>query len=90
MPVAKGISMTKIKILLFNIALFPVSMLPYFYGIAGKVYLITVHILGIAYILFSVRLLFMKGEKKVIRFFYFSILYLLILFGVMGADMLPL
>jgi protoheme IX farnesyltransferase len=90
MPVAKGISRTKMKILLFNIVLFPASILPYLYGITGKVYLITAYILGIAYILFSVRLLFLKGEKNVIRFFYFSILYLLILFGVMGANMLPL
>lgn len=90
MPVVKGIAMTKIKILFFNIALFLVSLLPYIYGIAGKIYLITANVLGVAYILFSARLLFMKGEKKVIRFFYFSILYLLILFGVMGADMLPL
>ncbi len=90
MPVSKGIFQTKIKILLFNLALFPVSLLPYFYGIAGKTYLIIAIFLSLSYILSSARLLFTKGEKNVIRFFYFSIIYLLILFAVMSIDIMPL
>ncbi len=90
MPVSKGIFQTKIRILIFNLALFPVSLLPYFYGMAGKTYLITAIILSLSYILSSAKLLFTKGEKNVIRFFYFSIFYLLILFAVMSIDLMPL
>ncbi len=90
MPVSKGIFQTKIKILMFNLALFPVSLFPYFYGIAGETYLITAIFLSLSYIFFSARLLFTNGEKNVIRFFYFSIFYLLILFAVMSIDIMPL
>ncbi len=75
---------------MFNLSLFPVSLLPHFYGMAGKTYLITAIILSLSYILSSAKLLFTKGEKNVIRFFYFSILYLLILFAVMSIDLMPL
>lgn len=86
MPVSKGIFATKVKILIFNAALFPVSLLPYFYGIAGKVYLMTAFSLSLFYLVLSIRLLFSKGEKDVFRFFYYSILYLAVLFSVMVAD----
>jgi len=90
MPVSKGIFQTKVKILIFNLILFPVSLLPFFYGIAGRTYLGTALFLSLSYIVFSARLLFTKGEKDVIPFFYFSILYLLILFAVMTIDVIPL
>lgn len=86
MPVSKGIFATKVKILIFNAALFPVSLLPYFYGIAGKVYLMTAFSLSLFYLVSSIRLLFSKGEKDVFRFFHYSILYLAILFAVMVID----
>lgn len=89
LPVSRGIPETKVKILIFNAALFPVSLLPYFYGMAGKLYLISAIFLSLLYISFSLRLLFTRGEKDVIRFFYFSILYLLLLFALMGLDILP-
>ncbi|MBI4687764.1 MAG: protoheme IX farnesyltransferase, partial [Nitrospirae bacterium] len=89
MPVSKGLPHTKAKILSFNIALFFVSLLPYFYGISGKVYLLTAAALSLAYVFFSFRLLFSKGEKDVFRFFYYSIIYLLVLFMVMVMDMQP-
>ncbi len=89
LPVSKGIAETKAKILIFNLALFPVSLLPFFYGIAGKAYLLTAMALSLAYVCFSLRLLFSKTEKDVFRFFYYSIIYILVLFTVMVIDMHP-
>lgn len=87
MPVSKGIFETKVKILMFNVVLLPVSLLPYFYGIAGKIYLITSFSLSLLYLLLTVSLLFSKGEKNVFRFFYYSIAYIAAIFIVMTADM---
>lgn len=86
MPVTKGLLETKGKILVFNAALFPISLMPYFYGIAGKIYFVTASILSVVYLVFSVRLLFSKGEKNVFRFFYFSVIYLAVIFAVMILD----
>lgn len=86
MPVSKGIFATKMKILLFNAVLLPVSLLPYFLGIAEKGYLITAFSLSLLYLLLSIRLLFSRGEKDVFRFFYYSILYLAVLFIAMVID----
>lgn len=86
MPVSRGLSATKTKILLFNAALFPVSLLPFFFKMAGKMYLITAFLLGLFYIYSSVRLLFSKDNRDVFRFFYYSILYLAVLFSAMIAD----
>lgn len=85
MPVARGISATKFKILMFNSALFPVSLLPFFYNMAGKIYLLTAVCLGLFYLFASLRLLFMKEENP-FRFFYYSNLYLFALFSVMMID----
>lgn len=89
LPVSRGLGETKAKIVLFNVALLPVSLLPFFYGMAGKAYLFTAVTLGIIYLFLSMRLLFSKSEKNVIRFFYFSIAYLLVLFISMGSDLIP-
>lgn len=88
MPVTKGLLETKGKILVFNAALFPISLMPYFYGIAGRLYLAVASVLSVLYLIFSVRLLFSKGEKNVFRFFYFSVMYLAIIFTVMIFDMI--
>lgn len=90
LPVSKGLLETKTKIIMFNLALFPVSLLPWFYDLAGMAYLVTAVFLGLTYLFLSARLLFTKGGKNVIYFFYFSILYLVILFMVMGIDLQPL
>lgn len=86
MPVSRGMFETKVKILIFNAALLPASLLPYFYGMAGKAYLVTALSLSLFYLISSIRLLFSKSEKNVFRFFYYSILYLAIIFAVMVVN----
>lgn len=88
LPVSKGLLEAKGKILVFNAALFPISLMPYFYGIAGRIYLIVASFLSITYLAFSLRLLLSKGEKNVFRFFYFSVMYLAVIFTVMILDMI--
>lgn len=88
LPVSKGLLETKGKILVFNAALFPISLMPYFYGMAGKMYLAVAFSLSLAYLVSSLRLLFSKADKKVFRFFYFSMIYIAIIFAVMGIDMI--
>lgn len=88
MPVSKGIFETKVKILVFNAVLFPVSLLPFFYGVAGRAYLATALFMNLLYIASSVRLLFSKKDKNVFRFFHYSIIYLAVIFTVMVMDMI--
>lgn len=88
LPVSRGLLETKGKILVFNSALFPISLMPYFYGMAGKMYLVTAFLFSLAYLGSSLRLLFSKGDKNVFRFFHFSMIYLTVIFAALVIDMI--
>jgi len=85
-PVAKGVDATKVRIVIYTVLLLPVSLLIYFTGVAGSLYLATAIILGAAFLILSVR--FMRSRRKCDMFlFFFSILYLTLLFTAMVVDM---
>jgi protoheme IX farnesyltransferase len=87
LPVAKGVYATKVRLFWYTIALLPVTVIPYYAGMAGFYYLVTALALNAAYIGLTVRFLYSKREKEMVLFFY-SIFYLGVLFAALVLDMI--
>ncbi len=86
LPVAKGISEAKMKTLVYTASLFPVSIMPAILGMAGSMYFYSAVVLSMVYIVLTLRFFFSKKPNGMFLFFY-SILYLALLFSVMVFDM---
>jgi protoheme IX farnesyltransferase len=48
------------RILVYSVALIPISVLPSFMGMAGKIYLVGAVVLGVALLYFGIRLAFLE------------------------------
>jgi len=84
-PVACGVYATKLRILLYTIALIPVAMTPWYFDIAGSIYLAASIMLSSMFLFTAVR--FYRSERDSdMRVFAFSIIYLILLFGIMIID----
>lgn len=84
-PVVCGVNSTKLRILLYTVALLPISMLPYFLGTSGPVYLGITAVMGVVYIVLSLR--FHLSERKCSMFlFFYSIIYLTVIFTAMVLN----
>ncbi|SHK38952.1 heme o synthase [Thermocrinis minervae] len=86
LPVVAGIHQTKLKTLLYTASLLPISLLPSVYGMAGKLYFFCALILSLVYIAVTIYAFFFRKEKYMLVFFY-SIIYLALLFSLMVFDM---
>jgi protoheme IX farnesyltransferase len=87
LPVAKGVWATKIRLFWWTLALFPVTVLPWFTGMSGGYYLVSALLLTAVYLGFTVRFIVSHRDKEMFLFF-FSIFYLGVLFIVMVWDMM--
>lgn len=87
LPVVKGIFQTKVRMLFYTAMLFPLSLLPALYGMAGKVYFFTAFVLSFIYLILTLKFFFSRSSKGMFLFFY-SIIYLALLFSVMVFDMI--
>jgi len=86
LPVTHGIPYTKNCIIIYTLALLPVSLLPYFIDLIGEIYLVSAILLG-AWFLYSVlQLKYKPASGAAIKSFYVSIYYLLGLFSAMLID----
>jgi len=84
-PVACGIQATKVRIVIYALALVPVALLPYFYGMSGIYYLGVSGLLSAIFLFMAVRFLHSNRDCDM-RVFAYSIIYLILLFGMMVAD----
>ncbi len=84
-PVAKGVLATKQRIVAYCVALLPVSMLPYFYDMAGEVYLAVAVVFGVVFLGMALRFLNSSRDCDM-RLFAYSLVYFIALFGVMVAN----
>ncbi|MEZ5425746.1 MAG: heme o synthase [Pyrinomonadaceae bacterium] len=71
------------QIVLFTVLLLPVSLAPFFLGMAGVVYLIGASILGIWFLLTSIRAARAKSIPQARKLLLFSVLYLPLIFALM-------
>jgi len=87
LPVVAGFEMTKRQILIYIICLLPT---PLFLTSLGMPFVIVASVLNIAWLLYAVRGLFIKDDIKwANNMFYFSLMYLSILFILMLMVTLP-
>ena len=84
-PVAKGVPATKLRILLYTIILLPVSLMPYYASMAGTIYLWSAIVTGIIF-LFMAANFYRSEEKCNMKLFFYSIIYLTIIFTAMVVD----
>ena len=92
LPVVAGIKKTKINIFIYSIILFFVSLIPIFFDNFGLIYLISSILLGTYYVYLCYKLLIenQDSNEKIIskKIFFYSILYLFLIFSVILIDSL--
>jgi heme o synthase len=83
------------RILVYSIALIPISLLPSFMGMAGKIYLVGAAILGFALLYFGIRLAFLNlpltsalSKTRARHVLQATVIYLPLLFALMMTNSL--
>ncbi len=83
------------RILVYSIALIPISLLPSFMGMAGKIYLVGAVVLGVALLYFGIRLAFLKlplssapSKMRARHVLQATVIYLPLLFALMMGNSL--
>lgn len=87
-PVAKGVRMTKWRIAIYTAILYPIALLPYFYDMAGMIYLVTAIVLNTIFLQKAVRFL-LSDKDYDMSVFFFSLIYLIVLFLALVWDFTP-
>lgn len=81
MPVIKGVLYTKKQILFYSVAMFLISLWPYFLKISNYLYLITAIIFGLIFLYYAVSLFADTVQNYAAKqLFWYSVLYLFIIF----------
>ena len=70
----------------FAIGLLLVSLCPFVFGLAGRIYLADALVLGLGFIWFALRFYCRLTERRARQLFYVSLLYLPLLLTVMAVD----
>ncbi|MGH7185699.1 MAG: heme o synthase, partial [Pseudomonadota bacterium] len=86
LPVVAGARATKLQMLLYTLALFPLSLAPWALGIAGPVYGAAAAGLSALFVVAAIRVWLDRGERAARQMFAFSILYLFLLFTFLIID----
>ncbi len=89
LPVVSGVPETKRQIILYSVALLPVSLAPYALGAAGAVYAAGATVLGLILVAGAVAVWRDAGEAAAKRLFGYSIVYLFLLFALLMFDCAP-
>ena len=86
LPVTHGVEFTQLHILLYAVLLLIVTLLPYLTGMSGLIYLVSALSLGFGFIYFALLMRRHKDKKTAMRTFWFSIVYITLLFAALLAD----
>ncbi len=89
LPVARGVFITKVKTLVYTVSLLPLSIVPYAIGMAGEIYFVTALVMSLIYTAYTLKFIFSEKEESM-KLFFFSILYIAVLFGVMVVDLVKI
>jgi protoheme IX farnesyltransferase len=90
LPVTAGAAATRRQMLWYTVALLPISLAPWWVGLAGFGYAVVAAFLGIAFIAVAVAVLRDTGERWARRMFVFSLLHLALLFAALLAERIVL
>jgi len=86
LPVAYGIALTKLHILLYSILLLVVTIVPFLVLMSGVIYLAGALALGIGFVYYAARLYRADGDQYAMKTFGYSIFYLSALFAFLLLD----
>jgi protoheme IX farnesyltransferase len=90
LPVVAGLAETRRQILLYSLFLVPIAIAPYFVGLGGVTYLAFSVVLGVMFLWLAVKVYRTtegrEADKAAKQLFWFSILYLYLLFAVLLVE----
>jgi protoheme IX farnesyltransferase len=86
LPVTHGIEITKAFVLCYTVLLVNVTLLPYFTGMSGLLYLFGAVTLGAGFLYYAIRLKLSPGTDVAMKTFGYSIIYLMALFSFLLLD----
>jgi protoheme IX farnesyltransferase len=86
LPVTHGGEYTRVQVLLYTLALFATTLLPFVYGMSGWLYLLAALALGALFVAYAVMLWRDYSDLLAKRMFRYSIWYLTLLFAALLAD----
>lgn len=86
LPVTHGQRFTRLYVLLYTLVLFASSLLPFAYGMSGRVYLGAALALSGIFVAYAVRLYVAYSDQLARRTFRYSIYYLALLFAALLVD----
>lgn len=86
LPITHGLKFTQFHVLLYTIALFDTTMLPFAVGMSGWPYLISAVILGAIFLWYAWRIYREYSDRLARKTFTFSITYLSLLFAALLID----
>ena len=86
LPITHGMKLTQFHILLYTIALFATTMLPYAVRMSGLVYLMSAIVLGAIFLGYAWRIYRAYSDQLARKTFTYSIIYLSLLFAALLAD----
>jgi len=86
LPVVAGVRETKRQIVFYSLALLPVSLVPWWLGVASIFYAIGAGVLGLVFVSGAVAVWRDSGETAAKRLFGYSIVYLFLIFALLMFD----
>ena len=86
LPVTHGDDYTRLQITLYTILMCVITVLPFFTGMSGWIYLLSVLVLNAIFLYYAISLQITKNRTKAINTFVYSIIYLMVLFAVLLID----
>ncbi|TBO32960.1 protoheme IX farnesyltransferase [Aquabacterium lacunae] len=86
LPVTHGNAFTRLQVLLYTVLLLPGTLLPYVYGMSGRIYLACALVLGVWFVVYAWRLWRQYSDALARQTFRFSIVHLMLLFAALLVD----
>jgi protoheme IX farnesyltransferase len=86
LPVTHGQRFTRLYVLLYTLVLFASALLPFAYGMSGRIYLAAALVLSGVFVAYAVRLYISYSDTLARRTFRYSIAYLALLFAALLVD----
>jgi protoheme IX farnesyltransferase len=86
LPVTHGERFTRRHVLVYTVALFAVSLLPFCTRMSGLIYLAAALVLGGIFVAHAAKLYYRYSDRLAHATFRYSIVYLALLFAALMAD----
>ncbi len=86
LPVTHGERVTKIHIVVYTVMLVLASIIPFFSGMSGWLYLLSALALGAGFMVWSLKLMYRQKPSTAMDTFKYSIVYLALLFVALVVD----